>query len=73
MGLQIDKGGKALMETFLQFSGIYSVYERHLESEIVKSPLPNHVAIVLDGNRRWAKFNFLDPGIGHNLLAPGLA
>ncbi|MGH9991889.1 MAG: polyprenyl diphosphate synthase, partial [Nitrososphaera sp.] len=67
MGLQtnIDRGGKALMETFLQLSGIYSIYERRLESEIVKSPLPNHVAIVLDGNRRWAKFNLLDIGTGH--------
>ncbi len=68
MGLQadIDKGGRALAETFLQFSGIYSLYARRLESEIAKSPLPNHVAIVLDGNRRWAKFHLLDPGKGHN-------
>jgi len=68
MGLQtgIDKGRRALAETFLQFSGIYSFYERRLESEIVKSPLPDHVAIVLDGNRRWARFNLLDPAIGHN-------
>ena len=67
MGLQtnIDKGGKALMETFLERSGIYSIYQRRLESEIIKSPLPNHVAIVLDGNRRWARFNLLDVGIGH--------
>src|ERR1051326_7381084 len=62
---QIDRGGKAIVETVLQFSGIYSIYERHLESEIVKSPLPNHVAIVLDGNRRWAKYNLLDTGKGH--------
>jgi len=53
------------METFLQMSGIYSLYERRLESEIVKSPLPNHVAIVLDGNRRWARFNLLDTRTGH--------
>jgi hypothetical protein len=34
MGLQtdIDRGGKALMETFLQASGIYSFYEKRLES-----------------------------------------
>jgi len=68
MGLQtdIDKGGRALAETFLQFSGIYSFYEKRLESEIVRSPLPNHVAIVLDGNRRWAKLQLFDPAIGHN-------
>lgn len=68
MGLQtgIDKGGRALADTFLQLSGIYSFYEKRLESEILKSPLPNHVAIVLDGNRRWAKLHLLDPAIGHN-------
>ncbi len=68
MGLQadIDKGGKALMETFLQAIGIYSFYEKRLETEIVKSQLPNHIAIVLDGNRRWAKFHLFDTGIGHN-------
>ena len=53
------------METFLQLSRIYSFYEKHLESEIVKQPLPNHVAIVLDGNRRWAKYNLFDVGKGH--------
>ncbi|HXG08021.1 MAG TPA: polyprenyl diphosphate synthase [Nitrososphaera sp.] len=68
MGLQtgIDKGGKALATALLRASGIYSFYERRLESEIMKSPLPNHIAIVLDGNRRWARLHLLDPAIGHN-------
>jgi tritrans,polycis-undecaprenyl-diphosphate synthase [geranylgeranyl-diphosphate specific] len=68
MGLQIDidKGTRALAQTFLQASGIYSFYEKRLESEIVRSPLPNHVAIVLDGNRRWAKFNLFDTAVGHH-------
>ena len=65
MGLQTGRG-RVLADTLLQASGIYSFYERRLESEILKSPLPNHVAIVLDGNRRWAKFNLLDPTIGHS-------
>ena len=68
MGFQtdIDRGGRALMDTFLQLSGIYSFYERHLELEIIKYPLPNHVAIVLDGNRRWANMHLLDASWGHN-------
>jgi tritrans,polycis-undecaprenyl-diphosphate synthase [geranylgeranyl-diphosphate specific] len=68
MGFQtdIDRGGRALMDTFLQLSGIYSFYEKHLESEIVKYPLPNHIAIVLDGNRRWANMHLLDTNWGHN-------
>lgn len=68
MGLatDFDKGRRAFMDRLLQVSGIYSFYERHLESEILKSPLPNHLAIVLDGNRRWARFHLLDPAVGHN-------
>lgn len=54
------------MDTFLKLSGIYSFYERHLESEIIEHPLPNHVAIVLDGNRRWANMHLLDTSWGHN-------
>ena len=54
------------MDTFLQLSGIYSFYEKHLESEIVKYPLPNHIAIVLDGNRRWANMHLFDTNWGHN-------
>jgi tritrans,polycis-undecaprenyl-diphosphate synthase [geranylgeranyl-diphosphate specific] len=68
MGLQtnIDKGGRVLADIILKLSRIYSFYEKRLESEIAKSPLPNHVAIVLDGNRRWAQSNLLDAAIGHS-------
>jgi tritrans,polycis-undecaprenyl-diphosphate synthase [geranylgeranyl-diphosphate specific] len=37
----------------------YRFYERKLESQIKQDSLPKHVAIILDGNRRWAKYNFL--------------
>lgn len=53
------------MDTLLHASRIYSYYERRLENEILSQPLPNHVAIILDGNRRWARYHFLDTEIGH--------
>ncbi|AOY55781.1 MAG: hypothetical protein RI933_238 [Actinomycetota bacterium] len=34
---------------------IYRIYERKLESELNPSELPRHVAVMLDGNRRWAE------------------
>ncbi|MEN9715356.1 MAG: hypothetical protein RJA35_823 [Actinomycetota bacterium] len=38
---------------------IYSLYEKRLSSKIldreVRNDLPKHVAVMLDGNRRWAK------------------
>lgn len=37
----------------------YRLYERKLESQIKQDRLPEHVAIILDGNRSWAKYHFL--------------
>ena len=33
----------------------YSTYENKLEKEVLSSPVPRHVAIIMDGNRRYAK------------------
>lgn len=46
----------------------YGAYETKLESEILKGgPLPTHVAIIMDGNRRYAKeiLKADDPKEGH--------
>jgi len=34
---------------------VYSKYEKQLESEVVSGPIPAHIAIIMDGNRRYAK------------------
>jgi undecaprenyl diphosphate synthase len=34
-------------------------------SEIPKNKLPNHVGLILDGNRRWALKNLLNVNVGH--------
>lgn len=34
---------------------IYRVYERNLERQLKPADLPKHVAVMLDGNRRWAE------------------
>jgi tritrans,polycis-undecaprenyl-diphosphate synthase [geranylgeranyl-diphosphate specific] len=47
----------------------YHLYERKLESQIKKEPLPNHIAIILDGNRRWAKYRFWGNKEGHDIGA----
>jgi tritrans,polycis-undecaprenyl-diphosphate synthase [geranylgeranyl-diphosphate specific] len=60
-----DIGSRALAETFFKHSGLYNLYEKRLESQIVKNSLPNHIAIILDGNRRWAKYNFMGVWSGH--------
>src|ERR687891_2001947 len=47
-----------LFDLIFKLSGFYKIYERWLESQISRDVLPNHVAIILDGNRRWAKYHF---------------
>ena len=39
----------------LQLSGLYKIYGKKLENEIKTGDIPNHIALILDGNRRWAK------------------
>jgi short-chain Z-isoprenyl diphosphate synthase len=36
---------------------IYKLYEQRLERGLATEDLPNHVAVMLDGNRRWAELN----------------
>jgi tritrans,polycis-undecaprenyl-diphosphate synthase [geranylgeranyl-diphosphate specific] len=43
---------------------IYALYERKL-MEGLKGKMPNHVAIIMDGNRRFARSLGLPPQLGH--------
>ncbi|WP_085911772.1 MULTISPECIES: isoprenyl transferase [Pseudonocardia] len=45
---------------------LYTVYERRILRQIAGSESPKHVALILDGNRRWAREAGLDdPAEGH--------
>jgi short-chain Z-isoprenyl diphosphate synthase len=41
-------------------SAVYGVYERRLRAQLAGQRPPVHVAVMLDGNRRWAKAMGLD-------------
>jgi short-chain Z-isoprenyl diphosphate synthase len=41
-------------------SAVYAAYERRLRAQLVGRPKPVHVAVMLDGNRRWARAMGLD-------------
>ena len=43
-----------------------------MEDDIDYQNLPKHIAIIMDGNRRWAKKNGLDTKIGHKKGAENL-
>ncbi|NNG18347.1 isoprenyl transferase [Naumannella sp. ID2617S] len=36
---------------------LYSTYEQRLMAELDRAQLPKHVAVMADGNRRWARLN----------------
>ncbi len=49
---------------------VYSVYERRLTASLEGKPRPQHVGVMCDGNRRWAKeMGYVDPNDGHRVGA----
>jgi short-chain Z-isoprenyl diphosphate synthase len=47
---------------------VYAVYERRLLRELGTATRPRHVAVIMDGNRRWAKeAGFADVSDGHRV------
>lgn len=53
---------------------VYSIYERRLRSALEGLPIPRHVAIMIDGNRRWARAaGFDDVSQGHVVGARHIA
>lgn len=51
----------------LLFKRINKIRDHKLLEEIKKNPVPNHVAIIMDGNRRFAQSIGLEPQAGHQL------
>jgi short-chain Z-isoprenyl diphosphate synthase len=44
---------------------VYGLYERLLVRQLEGRPLPRHVGVILDGNRRWARASGADVEHGH--------
>ncbi len=54
-----------MLDEILQSIGVYRLYESRLNSEIEGGPIPGHIGIILDGNRRWAQNHRLTVDLGH--------
>lgn len=46
---------------------LYDFYENWLYTQIYDGPMPRHIAIIPDGNRRWARDHGLDANVGHEV------
>ncbi len=49
----------------LLFKPLYDLYESYLFEKVKAGNLPKHVAIIMDGNRRWARKFEKPPWYGH--------
>lgn len=48
---------------------IYKIYEKHLLNQINQYSFPQHIGIILDGNRRWSKIKEVEKDRGHKIGA----
>ena len=53
------------MTSILGVLGVYRFYESVLSRNIKKGKIPSHIAIILDGNRRWASNKSAQRVLGH--------
>jgi short-chain Z-isoprenyl diphosphate synthase len=45
---------------------LYALYTRRLRRQVLGAPRPQHVGLIIDGNRRWARqMGMTNPSIGH--------
>jgi len=54
-----------MLKTLLSITGIYKLYEKWLGHQIKSDKGPDHIGVILDGNRRWAEEHSLPIWLGH--------
>ncbi len=58
---------------FDPLSPLYRSYEQRLLQQAKKGPIPRHIGLILDGNRRYAReLGLHDPVAGHRIGADKL-
>jgi tritrans,polycis-undecaprenyl-diphosphate synthase [geranylgeranyl-diphosphate specific] len=54
-----------LLKKILSIIGAYKIYEKWLRIQVKNGPKLEHIAIIMDGNRRWANQKEQNPWVGH--------
>jgi tritrans,polycis-undecaprenyl-diphosphate synthase [geranylgeranyl-diphosphate specific] len=54
-----------VLKKILSVLGVYKLYEKWLWIQVKNGEKLEHIAIILDGNRRWASEQELNPWLGH--------
>jgi short-chain Z-isoprenyl diphosphate synthase len=58
------RGGLRHWTAAVAFAPVYRLYSARLRRQVASAPLPDHVAVILDGNRRWATASGMDASSG---------
>ncbi|KAJ4972559.1 hypothetical protein NE237_005733 [Protea cynaroides] len=65
LGMENGNGGN-LQQLFQRLVAvIYDILQRLFFMVLSVGPIPNHIAFIMDGNRRYARTRKLGPGAGH--------
>jgi len=54
-----------VLDELLRATGAYKFYENRLTWQVEEGPVPGHIGIILDGNRRWAQDRRYSRDVGH--------
>ena len=54
-----------MLNEILRRIGVYRFYENYLKRQISRDDPPVHIALIMDGNRRWARSKFFPSWMGH--------
>jgi tritrans,polycis-undecaprenyl-diphosphate synthase [geranylgeranyl-diphosphate specific] len=54
-----------MIRELLETIGVYTLYNRWLKETIDRGDKPNHIGVIMDGNRRWARKRDMIPWEGH--------
>jgi tritrans,polycis-undecaprenyl-diphosphate synthase [geranylgeranyl-diphosphate specific] len=54
-----------VLDSVLRVTGAYKFYETRLNAEVTSGTIPQHIGIILDGNRRWAQNKSMTIELGH--------
>jgi len=57
--------GLVMLKGLLSILGVYKLYEKWLWQQVKNGTMPEHIGIILDGNRRWAVNRSMHPWAGH--------
>jgi tritrans,polycis-undecaprenyl-diphosphate synthase [geranylgeranyl-diphosphate specific] len=65
MNRKEENGRFHVLPSLLSALGVYRLYGSILSRSIKRTDLPEHIGIILDGNRRWANHNSAQRILGH--------